>query len=189
MLGGKVVHRLRPYWLPFEIRAQNDGDHTFREGSTFEDVVRSIDLRAQWAHYYDSPLLPPAWTDVEVISFGQLSGWVLKLKHHRDRQAITRPFGLDERVFISFCGHWSSGDGAAEWSFEFKGTPEEATILRSFVEGQWRRGGEKSLDIKYKLTYAPPLTWSDEGEDWIRRLTRAGLSTRMATIGLELSGP
>lgn len=86
-------------------------------------------------------------------------------------------------------GGWSSGGGAAEWSFEFKGTPEEATILRSFIEGQWRRGGEKSLDVKYKLTYAPPLIWSDQGEDWIRRLTRAGLSTQMATIGLELSGP
>ena len=86
-------------------------------------------------------------------------------------------------------GGWSSGDGAAEWSFEFKGTPEEAVILRGFIEGQWRRGGEKSLDIKYQLTYDPPLTWSDQGEDWIRRLTRAGLSTRMATIGLELSAP
>lgn len=85
-------------------------------------------------------------------------------------------------------GGWSSGDGAAEWSFEFKGTPEEAAILRGFVEGQWRRGGEKSLDITYKLTYAPPLTWSDQGEDWIRRLTKAGLGAQEATIGLELSG-
>ncbi|KKZ13991.1 MAG: hypothetical protein TQ37_02560 [Candidatus Synechococcus spongiarum 15L] len=86
-------------------------------------------------------------------------------------------------------GGWNSGDGAAEWSFEFKGTPEEAIILRSFIEGQWRRGGERFLDIKYKLTYDPPLIWSDQGEDWIRRLTRAGLSTQMATVGLELSGP
>ncbi|MCY3537937.1 MAG: hypothetical protein F4162_07235 [Synechococcus sp. SB0676_bin_10] len=83
-------------------------------------------------------------------------------------------------------GVWSSGDGAAEWSFTFQGTPEEAVILRSFIEGQWRRGGDRDL-IKYQLTYDPPLTWSDQGEDWIRRLTRAGLGTQMATIGLELS--
>lgn len=37
-------------------------------------------------------------------------------------------------------GGWSSGDGNAEWTFEFNGTPEEATYLRSFIEGQWRRG-------------------------------------------------
>ena len=86
-------------------------------------------------------------------------------------------------------GGWSSGDGAAEWSFDFKGTPEEAVILRSFIEGQWRRGGERSLDITYKLTYDPPLTWTDQGEDWIRRLTRAGLGAQTATVGLELSEP
>lgn len=84
-------------------------------------------------------------------------------------------------------GGWSSGDGAAEWSFVFTGTPEEAVILRGFIEGQWRRGGERSLDIRYKLTYDPPLTWSDRGEAWIRRLTRAGLSTQEATVALELS--
>ncbi|MYF35370.1 MAG: ATP-binding protein [Synechococcus sp. SB0678_bin_12] len=86
-------------------------------------------------------------------------------------------------------GGWSSGDGAAEWSFDFKGTPEEAVILRGFIEGQWRRGGERSLDITYKLTYDPPLTWTDQGEDWIRRLTRAGLGAQTATVGLELSEP
>lgn len=84
-------------------------------------------------------------------------------------------------------GGWSSGDGAAEWSFVFTGTPEEAVILRGFIEGQWRRGGERSLDIRYKLTYDPPLTWNDRGEAWIRGLTRAGLSTQEATVALELS--
>jgi hypothetical protein len=84
-------------------------------------------------------------------------------------------------------GGWSSGDGNAEWTFEFNGTPEEATILRGFIEGQWRRGGEKLLDITYQLSYEPPLRWDDEGEGWIARLTRAGLSAQTATIRLELS--
>jgi len=83
-------------------------------------------------------------------------------------------------------GSWSSGDGKGEWCFKFRGTPEEATILRGFIEGQWRRGGEKHLDIKYQLTYNPPLRWCDGGEGWIKRLTRAGLSTQTATIALEL---
>ena len=74
-------------------------------------------------------------------------------------------------------GGWSSGDGNAEWSFEFNGTPEEADYLRSFIQGQWRRGGEKVLDITYQLQYEPPLRWDDRGEGWIGRLTRAGLGT------------
>jgi hypothetical protein len=84
-------------------------------------------------------------------------------------------------------GGWSSGDGSAEWSFDFNGTPEEASHLRGFIEGQWRRGGEKSLDITYQLRYEPPLRWDDGGEGWIARLTRAGLSAQTATIRLELT--
>ena len=84
-------------------------------------------------------------------------------------------------------GGWRSGDGNAEWSFEFNGTPEEATHLRSFIEGQWRRGGEKSLDITYQLSYEPALHWEDGGEAWISRLTRAGLVAQTATIRLELT--
>jgi hypothetical protein len=84
-------------------------------------------------------------------------------------------------------GGWSSGDGKADWSFTFNGTPEEAAILRGFIEGQWRRGGEKDLDITYQLRYEPPLRWDDSGEGWIARLTRAGLSAQTATIRLELT--
>ncbi|MFM1798258.1 MAG: hypothetical protein RLZZ117_536 [Cyanobacteriota bacterium] len=84
-------------------------------------------------------------------------------------------------------GGWSSGDGKADWSFTFNGTPEEATILRGFIEGQWRRGGERDLDITYQLQYEPPLSWDDGGEGWIARLTRAGLSAQTATIRLELT--
>jgi hypothetical protein len=84
-------------------------------------------------------------------------------------------------------GGWSSGDGNADWNFEFNGTPEEATYLRSFIEGQWRRGGQKTLDIAYQLQYEPPLSWDDGGEGWIGRLTRAGLGTQTARIRLELT--
>ena len=84
-------------------------------------------------------------------------------------------------------GGWSSGDGKAEWSFTFNGTPEEATILRGFIEGQWRRGGEKDLDITYQLQYDPPLSWDDGGETWIARLTKLGIGAQVATIRLELT--
>ena len=63
-------YRLRPYWLPFEVPAHHDGDHAFRKGAMFEDVLTlykfdqqlwrlvldgiepvEIALRAQWAHH------------------------------------------------------------------------------------------------------------------------------------------
>ena len=84
-------------------------------------------------------------------------------------------------------GGWSSGDGSTEWSFTFNGTPEGATYLRSFLEGQWRRVGEKELDIKYHLQYDPPMIWDDSGEGWISRLTRLGIGAQTATITLELT--
>ncbi|MFN9630194.1 MAG: ATP-binding protein [Cyanobacteriota bacterium] len=86
-------------------------------------------------------------------------------------------------------GGWSSGDGSTEWTFTFNGTPEEATYLRGFLEGQWRRGGQKELDIKYHLHYDPPLVWDDGGQGWIARLTRLGIGAQTATITLELTDP
>jgi len=166
-------YRLRAYWLPFEVPAENDGDHAFREGTTFEDVLMlyvfdrqlrllvldaiervEVALRAQWAHHmamthgphgyldqglydrqdhhakgvttltkdfkeskdtfakhyrrkYASPNLPPIWMAAEIISFGQLSMWFDNLKLRRDRQAIAKPFGFDERVLTSFAHHIS----------------------------------------------------------------------------------
>lgn len=34
-------YRLRAYWLPFEVEAGSDGDHLFRPGTRFEDVIDS----------------------------------------------------------------------------------------------------------------------------------------------------
>lgn len=166
-------YRLRAYWLPFEVPAENDGDHAFFEDSNFEDALAlyifdrelrllildaiervEVALRAQWAHHmamthgphgyleqalykrvdrharamttlteefkrsrdtfaehyrskYSSPKLPPVWMAAEIISFGQLSKWIFNLSRSADRNAIARPFGLDERVLTSFCHHMS----------------------------------------------------------------------------------
>ncbi len=51
--------------------------------------------------------------------------------------------------------------------------------------GQWRRGGDKELDIKYQFQYNPPLIWDDGGEGWIARLTRLGIGAQNATITLN----
>jgi hypothetical protein len=84
-------------------------------------------------------------------------------------------------------GGWRRGDGGAEWNFTFRGAPEEAAILRSFLEGQWRRGGEKGLAIIYHLHYSPPLLWQDGGASWISRLASFAIRAQVATIRLGLT--
>ena len=166
-------YRLRAYWLPFEVPAENDGDHAFREGTSFEDVLMlyvfdrqlrllvldaiervEVALRGQWAHHmamahgphgyldqghyahikrhaatvaeldkefrrsrdtfathyrekYTTPELPPVWMAAELMSFGLLSKFFSDLKLRSERQAIAKPFGLDERVLTSFAHHIS----------------------------------------------------------------------------------
>ena len=53
-------------------------------------------------------------------------------------------------------GGWSSGDGSAEWSFDFNGTPEEAIHLRGFIEGQWRRGARSRSTSPTSSAMSPP---------------------------------
>ncbi|BCA59527.1 Abi family protein [Sphingomonas sp. HMP6] len=59
-------------------------------------------------HYkrkYTAPKLPPVWMAAEILSFGQLSKWIENLRASADRQALARPFGIDERIFCSFLRH------------------------------------------------------------------------------------
>jgi abortive infection bacteriophage resistance protein len=166
-------YRLRAYWLPFEAPAPAAGDHAFKPGTNFTDVLAlyvfdrqlrllvldaiervEVAVRASWAHHmamafgphgyldqahhddpvkhaesvadltkeirrskdtfvkhynstYDDPALPPTWMVAEVMSFGALSKWIDNLRHRPDRQAIAKPFSLDERVFTSFAHHVS----------------------------------------------------------------------------------
>lgn len=164
-------YRLRAYWLPFEDAAPAQGEHKFRAGTSFDDVLAlyvfdrklrllvmdavervEVSLRGSWAHHlamkygshgyleptlyhradryakaftslldeierskdtfikhyrdkYDDPEHPPIWMTAEVISLGQLSKWLGNLKLRPDRQAIAKPYGLDERVLVSLAHH------------------------------------------------------------------------------------
>ena len=166
-------YRLRAYWLTFEVPAAGNGDHAFRKGTTFEDVLElyifdrelrllvldaiervEVAIRAQWAHHmamnhgphgyleqghcaqiaphatavadltnqfkrsrdtfkvhyrtkYTCPELPPVWMAAEVMSFGLLSKFYSDLKLRAERQAIAKPFGLDEKVLASIAHHTS----------------------------------------------------------------------------------
>ena len=59
-------------------------------------------------HYnqkYGDPPHPPVWMTAEVMSLGQLSKWLASLKLRPDRQAIAKPYGLDESVLVSIAHH------------------------------------------------------------------------------------
>lgn len=51
--------------------------------------------------------LPPIWAVVELMTMGQLSKWFSNIKERSDRQAISRVYGLDEKLMTSFCEHLS----------------------------------------------------------------------------------
>jgi len=73
-----------------------------------KEINRSNDTFVN--HYrrkYSDPDLPPIWMAAEIISFGQLSMWFDNLKLRQDRQAISKPFGLDEKALGSFAHHMS----------------------------------------------------------------------------------
>lgn len=71
-----------------------------------EEIERSRDTFI--SHYrkkYDDPKQPPVWMVAEVISLGQLSKWIGDLKLRADRNAIAKPFGIDESVLVSLIHH------------------------------------------------------------------------------------
>lgn len=82
-------------------------DHYDRACQTLiSEIGRSKDTFI--VHYldkYDEPRHPPIWMIAEVISLGQLSKWFSNLKFRSDRQAIAKPYELDEKVLISLTHH------------------------------------------------------------------------------------
>jgi abortive infection bacteriophage resistance protein len=81
----------------WHIRSVSELQKTFDQSKdTFADHYRDK---------YGDPPLPPIWMTAELISLGQLSKWITNLKLRADRQALARPYGIDEKVLGSFIYH------------------------------------------------------------------------------------
>lgn len=109
-LRGNWAHHLAmKYGSHGYIDAANYGraDHYAKAlASLTEEIDRSRDTFIE--HYkrkYDDPALPPVWMAAEVMSLGQLSKWFGNLKQRADRQAIAKPYGLDESMVVSLAHH------------------------------------------------------------------------------------
>lgn len=92
------------YLKPSLYKERREFDRNFK--SLVGDVDRSHDTFIK--HYkaeYDDPVLPPVWMAAELISMGLLSKWQSALALTADRKAIARPFGVDERIYLSFVHH------------------------------------------------------------------------------------
>lgn len=71
-----------------------------------EEIERSKDTFViHYRNKYDDPEQPPIWMTAEVISLGQLSKWLSNLKYRPDRQAISKVYGVDEKILVSIAHH------------------------------------------------------------------------------------
>lgn len=90
-------------------------------------------------------LQPPIWAVVELMTMGQLSKWFSNIEARADRQAISRIYGLDEKVMTSFCEHLSlvrnhAAHHARLWNRDFTKTPRLP-----------RRGDQKLINSLFNL--------------------------------------
>lgn len=71
-----------------------------------EEIERSKDtFVVHYRNKYDDPEQPPIWMTAEVMSLGQLSKWLGNLKYRPDRQAISKVYGVDEKILVSIAHH------------------------------------------------------------------------------------
>jgi abortive infection bacteriophage resistance protein len=117
----RIEVALRGGWA-YEMAMRDSSSHGYLDSALYADrdkfdknfsklakeVERSRD--AFMIHYkakYSGPAMPPVWMASELLSLGQLSQWYAALKEPSVRQAIAKPFGLDEQIFVPFAHHLS----------------------------------------------------------------------------------
>ena len=150
--------------------------NTTRYGEAVDWLTRQFKhSRDTFAEYYretyTGPRLPPAWMAAEVMSFGQLLAWMINLERRRDKQAITRPFGLDECVLISFCGQLKDVRNICAhhgrlWNKRFGNTirrPKQPVELAQVIQGAEQRRLHNTLAILNHLLgiVAPETPWRE----------------------------
>ncbi|WP_200881982.1 Abi family protein [Nitrincola sp. A-D6] len=93
-----------------------------------QDIKRSREEFIKHLTSKYEELQPPIWAVVELMTMGQLSKWFSNIEARSDRQAISRVYGLDEKIMTSFCEHLSlvrnhAAHHARLWNRDFTKTP------------------------------------------------------------------
>lgn len=109
-------------------------DHDIRRSR--EDFIKHLTQKYE-------ELQPPIWAVVELMTMGHLSKWFSNIATRADRQAISRIYGIDEKVMTSFCEHLSlvrnhAAHHARLWNRDFTKTPTlprrgDATLVNSLL--------------------------------------------------------
>ena len=133
------------------------------------EVQRSTEVFIRhFMREYDEEL-PPLWAVCEVMTLGELSRWFANLKHSKDRNAIARVYGLDERILTSFLHHLSvvrnnCAHHARLWNREFTFTlilPKKTPpgLYPNFNPEQKRRLYNTLVMIAYMMDTINRNTW------------------------------
>lgn len=86
-LANVSYYRLRAYWLPFELPAENDGDHAFASGTSFNNALSlyvfdrqlrlhimdaiervEVSFRGAWAHHLAMKYGPHGYLDASIYT-------------------------------------------------------------------------------------------------------------------------
>ncbi|MEO8758831.1 MAG: Abi family protein [Devosia sp.] len=143
--------------------------------SLLDEIDRSTDtfIVHYKSKYNEGPEQPPIWMTAEVMSLGQLSKWLGNLKLRADRQAIAKPYGIDERVMVSLAHHLTyvrniCAHHGRLWNKQFTVTmtvPNSPGALKLAMNAQSTRRIYNTLaTIGYLIGIVAP------GSDWKRRL-------------------
>ncbi len=138
------------------------------------EFTRSKDTFA--VHYrkkYTSPSLPPVWMAAELMSFGLLSKWYGDLKHRADRRAISRRFGLDDKVLKSVAHHIShvrniGAHHARLWNKRFTVTMMVPRRPSTLADAMWAARPHYIYNTLVMLDYL--LSRIAPGSEWKQRL-------------------
>lgn len=128
-------------------------------------------------HYkkrYTEPDVPPIWVSCEVMSLGQLSRWYQNLKPFKLRHAITKTYGLDDKVLESLLHHISyvrnlCAHHSRVWNREFTITLElprtkPKELVSNFNKTEDRKLYNTLVMLAYMLDIISP------GHHWKTRL-------------------
>lgn len=154
-------------------------DWGISQGELLKEYQRSRETFAK--HYrsrYPELSTPPIWVSAELMTLGHLSRWLKNLKHAEDRQRIANPYGLDERVLVSFAHHLTvvrnhCAHHGRVWNrrFAFRFTPpskKPKNIAAAFNPGETQLLYNTLTMLAYLLDLmSPNHTWRRQVRDLI----------------------
>jgi abortive infection bacteriophage resistance protein len=140
-----------------------------------KEVERSDEIFIK--HHRETYLeeLPPIWAICEVMSLGLLSKWLSNLKPESTRKAIAKPFGLGEKVFVSWVRHLTAVRNVCAhhsrlWNREFKIRPMPVSNEPSILAGELISASEKIYNTLLILLYLMDIICP--GHDWRKQLKK-----------------